>query len=85
MSAKHPRIMLALEKLRAAVGAAGLCAVAAELVSHWAGIAPAPVVVVGAALLGAVAAGYVTDVSEREQQLDREARKESMMPHASKS
>ena len=77
--------MLGLEKLRAALGAAGLCAVAAELLLLWAGIGPAPIVAAGAALLGAIAAGYITDVSEREQQLDREVRKESMMPHASKS
>ncbi len=82
------RIISKLEKMKAALGAAGMAAVACEALgprifgeafTGFAGNA----IPIAAALLSGITASYYTEVSGREATLESEAAKESIMTNAS--
>lgn len=77
-----------LEKLKAGLGAAGMAAVAFEamgprlLGTMFSGVL-GNVIPLAAGVLSAIAAGYLTEVSEKEARLESEAGKERALSNAS--
>lgn len=77
-------VIRGLEKVRAGLGAAGVAAMACEVLTlHFGGGPPGILIRVVAAIVCGVAAGYFADVSEREAKLLLEAGRERATAYAS--
>jgi hypothetical protein len=73
-----------LEKLKAALGAAGMAAMAVEAIGpRLLGELIGPLAPLAAAVVSAIVAGYFTNISKKEEKLELEAGKESILSDAS--